>query len=101
MPSSDAYTEVINSQIPALHLLTGIGWEYLTPDEALELRGNKRSAVILEDILTEWLGTHNTFERKGKTYSFSEASVLAAVRKLKDGNFATGLIPPSEGVYEL
>src|SRR5688572_12088693 len=101
MPSSDAYKEIINSQIPALHLFTGIGWEYLTPDEALILRNNKKSTVILDDVLTEWLRTHNTFERKGKIYNFSEASIAAAIHKLKDINFATGLVPASEAVYEL
>ncbi|MEI2692410.1 MAG: hypothetical protein V9H69_22910 [Anaerolineae bacterium] len=42
MTTSDAYKEEISSQIPALQLLIALGWQYLTPDEALHLRGGRR-----------------------------------------------------------
>jgi type I restriction enzyme R subunit len=43
------------SQIPALQLLQKLGYKYLSPDEALQLRGNKTSNVILEEVLkTNW-----------------------------------------------
>jgi len=32
------------SQIPALQLLINMGYEYITPEEALKLRGGKRSS---------------------------------------------------------
>src|SRR5260221_3943584 len=99
MASADAYKELINSQIPALHLLTGMGWQYLTPDEALTARRGKKSAVILVDILAAWLREHSGYERKGKAYGFSDAHIAAAVRKLQDVNFAQGLFPTGEVVY--
>jgi type I restriction enzyme, R subunit len=40
------------SLIPALPLLMGPGWTYLTPTEALALRRGKLGAAILEDVLT-------------------------------------------------
>lgn len=43
------------SQIPSLQLLQNLGWEYLTHKEALKLRQERKSAVILEGILTEQL----------------------------------------------
>ncbi len=43
------------SQIPALQFLQKMGYEYLTPDEAIRLRGNKTTNVLLEDILRKQL----------------------------------------------
>jgi len=57
--SNDSYRELTASQLPALRLLMAMGWQYLTPSEALALRGGKRSAVILDGVLSEWLRTHN------------------------------------------
>ena len=39
------------SQIPAIELLQKLGYNYIMPDEALEMRGRKTSNVLLEDIL--------------------------------------------------
>ena len=50
-----SYLEDRISQIPALRLLMALGWHYLTPDEALALRGGKLANVILEDVLLDWL----------------------------------------------
>jgi hypothetical protein len=46
------------SQVPALQLLQNLGWQYLAPDEALELRGGKRSNVLLDD--NRWTFTVGT-----------------------------------------
>jgi type I restriction enzyme R subunit len=43
------------SQIPALQLLLNMGYQYLTPVEALQFRGNKTTNVILEDVLRKQL----------------------------------------------
>ena len=39
------------SQIPALQLLVELGYEYLTPAEALRERQGRMSNVLLESIL--------------------------------------------------
>jgi type I restriction enzyme R subunit len=67
------FREEYVSQIPALQLLLNLGYEYLTPHEALRLRGNRKSNVILTDILREWLQEHNHIEYRGQVYQFSEA----------------------------
>ena len=43
------------SQIPALQLLMKLGYRYLTPNEALEARGNRSSNVLLESVLKKQL----------------------------------------------
>ena len=95
------YRELISSQLPALHLLTGIGWQYLTPDQANTLRGNRRDAVILDGVLSDWLRTHNAIRYQGQRVPFSEANLLEALRRLKDINPTRGLIPASMDMYEL
>lgn len=46
-----SYIEDHISQIPALQLLIKMGYQYLSPDEAMELRGGRTSNVLLEPIL--------------------------------------------------
>ncbi len=96
-----SYLEDRVSQIPAARLLMAMGWQYLTPDQALNARGGSHSAVILTDILSAWLRQHNTITHRGRVIPFSDKNIAAAVRKLTDLDLSTGLIPTSEKVYEL
>ena len=41
------------SQISALQMLQNLGWKYLTPEEAVSLRGRRLSNVILESVLVD------------------------------------------------
>ena len=50
------------SQIPALQLLQKLGYTYLNQEEALELRGNKTSNVILEKVLRNQLKEINSIK---------------------------------------
>ena len=50
-----SYIEDHISQIPALQLLIKMGYQYLSPDEAMELRGGRTSNVLLEPILKKQL----------------------------------------------
>jgi type I restriction enzyme R subunit len=100
--SSESYRELTASQIPALRLLMTLGWQYLTPAEALEARGGKRSAVLLEGVLLAWLRTHNHIQHQGRQVPFSESNLALAVNKLRDGVRAgQGLIAASMDAYDL
>ena len=49
------------SQLPALMLLEKLGYTYLTPDEALAMRGGgKTSNVLLEEVLRNQLRRINS-----------------------------------------
>jgi type I restriction enzyme, R subunit len=50
MTRSQAYAEEISSQIPAVQLLVNLGWTYLTPAEALHLRGSREKNVVLTGV---------------------------------------------------
>ena len=43
------------SQVPALQLLQNLGYKYLAPAAAVELRGGRMGAVILESVLADQL----------------------------------------------
>jgi type I restriction enzyme R subunit len=88
------------SQIPALQLLQNLGWNYLTPAEAVKLRGGKLGTVLLEEVLAEQLRKLNRIQFKGQEYRFSEANIQSAVQALKDVVF-DGLVRTNEKVYDL
>jgi type I restriction enzyme, R subunit len=100
MPNAPAFREDLISQIPTLQLLMALGYEYLTPDDALAKRGGKFRNVILEDVLVKWLRQHNRIHYKGQDFAFSEANIQGAVRQLKEEPY-DGLVRTNEKIYEL
>ena len=88
------------SHLPALHLLQNLGWQYLKPDEALDLRGGKLSNVLLEGVLVPWLREHNLVRFKGKKLPFTEGNILSALQALKEIPF-DGLVRINEKIYDL
>lgn len=88
------------SQIPALQLLQHLGYSYLTPQEALELRGGRLSNVLLEGVLTDYLRRANAISYRGRSYPFSEGNILSAVQAVKDVPF-DGLVRTNQKIYEL
>ena len=89
------------SQVPALQLLINLGYKYIPPQEALELRGGKKSQVLWDVILKEQLGRINSITRKGKEYSFSESNINAAVVALKDLPIQDGFLNANAAFYDL
>ena len=100
MNQAPSINEDAISKLPALHLLQNLGWQYLTPDEALELRGGRLSNVLLEGVLVPWLREHNRVRFKGREVSFTEGNILSAVQALKEVPF-DGLVRTNEKIYEL
>lgn len=89
------------SQIPALQFLQKLGYTYLTPDEALALRGGKTTAVLLESVLRKQLETINSITYKGQSHEFAENNIKAGIQALKDVPMQTGYMAACEYVYNL
>lgn len=91
------------SQIPALQLLQKVGYTYLTPDEALQLRGNKTTNVILDDIVRKQLKEINAEKRisSTKTTYISDTNIENGIRALKDLPMNEGYMIASEALYNL
>ncbi|MCB0644455.1 MAG: restriction endonuclease subunit R, partial [Phaeodactylibacter sp.] len=88
------------SQVPALQLLQNLGFEYLSPAEALALRGGKTSGVLLEDILRQQLQALNRIHYKNEHYAYSESNISTGIQVLKNAPLQEGLISASEAVYK-
>ncbi len=99
-PELPSFLENHISQIPALQLLQNLGWGYLTPGEAVALRGGKLGNVLLEAVLVEQLRKLNRIRFKGEEYEFSEANIQTAVQALKDMRY-DGLVRTNEKIYDL
>jgi len=90
------------SQIPALQLLQNLGYTYLTPEEALQLRGNKTTNVILEDVLRKQLKEINSIQvSTTKTSIFSNENIERGILALKDLPMNEGYIHACETAYNL
>ena len=98
MSRAQDYNELYISQIPALEVLSKIGYIVMPPEKAEAMRGNLYN-VILKDVLYDQLKSFNNFEYKGKDYKFSEKNILQAMLDL-DESLADGLIKTNEKVYD-
>lgn len=94
------FNEEYLSQIPALQELIALGYEYLSPEQALAMRGGKNSNVLLEGVLREQLKKFNSIHYKGKDYHFSEANIQEAIQKIKNVKY-DGLQKTNEVIYDL
>lgn len=86
------------AKLPALHILTVLGWDYLSAAQCLALRGSER-AVVLEDVLREQLTRHR-FDHKGKTYPLSPAGIAQVMREITQTGLSQGLIPANRAIYQ-
>ena len=98
--SSFRFNEKHLSQIPALQLLTNLGYRYLTPTETLAMRGGRLSNVLLEEVLRDSLKRINRIQHKGDSYLFSEENLQSAIQRLKNVKY-DGLLKTNEAVYDL
>lgn len=88
------------SQIPALQLLANLGYRYLTPEQALAMRGGRLANVLLEEALRDSLKRINRIQHKGENYLFSEENLQTAIQRLKNVKY-DGLLKTNEAVYDL
>ena len=95
-PRSD---EDATSQLPALKVLMNLGWKYLTPEEALALRGGRTSEVLLHGVLEDWLRANNRIEYRGESVPFTEANIASAISNLCDEQ-DDGLVRTNEKIYD-
>jgi type I restriction enzyme R subunit len=95
------YQEELISQIPAVRLLVALGYHYLTPAEALALRGGRERNVVLTEVTAAWLCEHNRFSYGEQTFPFNNQAIAEAVRRLTELNLNEGVVRCNEGVTEL
>ncbi|PTT00415.1 restriction endonuclease subunit R, partial [Flavobacterium sp. HMWF030] len=99
--SIPSYIEDHISQIPALQLLIKMGYQYVSPDEAMELRGGRTSNVLLEPILKKQLEKINSIQYKDKEFSFSDSNINSAIIALRELPIQDGFIKANQAFYDL
>lgn len=96
-----SYQEDHISQIPAIQLLMKLGYKYISPEQALVLRDNRTSNVLLTPILKEQLAKINSINYKGEKHPFSDANINLAINELKDLPIHLGYINANQHFYDL
>ena len=90
------------SQIPALMLLEKLGYNYLTPAEALELRGGSAANVLLEPVLRERIEAINTVQVSStRTTVFTSQNITNGIEALRNAPMEEGFMSASQAVYDL
>lgn len=94
-------TEKYQSQIPAIQMLVALGFKPLPQAEAEKLRARPRN-VVLDSVLAEQLLKINSFQHRGKDYSFDLQDAHEALRRLKPTpDKIKGLKGTNQDVYDL
>lgn len=74
MKNTPKFQEEYSSKLPALALLSNLGWTFLSPEKALQARSNKTTEVVLRDVLREALQKRR-FVYAGKSHPLSAAAI--------------------------
>lgn len=97
-PHVPRFQEEYSAKLPALALLTNIGWEFLSPSKALAARGGKLDEVVLRSVLREQLQKRR-FVFAGKSHSLSNKSIDNLVTEMCSPALNEGLATANEKLY--
>ena len=90
------------SKGPALALLQKLGYQYLSPEEALQMRGGKTSNVLLEEVLRRQLRELNSIRiGNHKEERFSEQNIENGVLAMRNVPMESGYLSGNEAVYNM
>ncbi|HHY0497339.1 type I restriction endonuclease subunit R [Vibrio parahaemolyticus] len=92
------FQEEYSAKLPALTLLTNLGWSFLSPELALSARGGKADEVVLRQVLRSEL-QKRTFTFAGKTYPLSEKAIDNLIAEVCSPALNEGLLAANERLY--
>ena len=92
------FQEEYSAKLPALTLLTNLGWSFLSPEQALAARGGKTNEVVLRQVLRSEL-QKRTFTFSGKSYPISEKSIDNLIAEVCSPALNEGLLTANERMY--
>ena len=97
MSTTPETKEEYSAHIPALLVLSVLGWEYMSREACLATRGSTQD-VLLTSVLVEQLRKRH-FEYKGKLYQLSTNAIDQIVRELGAPALYDGLLTANEQLY--
>ncbi|MHA3098321.1 type I restriction endonuclease subunit R [Acinetobacter brisouii] len=92
------FQEEYSAKLPALTLLTNLGWSFLSPSQALAARDGKQDQVVLRQILRAEL-TKRSFSFAGQNYPLSEKSIDNLIAEMCSPALNEGLLTANEKIY--
>lgn len=98
MEFTPKFQEEYSAKLPALALLTNLGWSFLPPSQALAARDGKQDQVVLRQILRKEL-SKRTFPFAGKEYPLSPKSVDNLIAEICSPALNEGLLTANEKMY--
>ncbi|RDL42766.1 type I restriction endonuclease subunit R [Marinomonas piezotolerans] len=98
MQPSLKFQEEYSAKLPALTLLTSLGWSFLNPEQALAERGGKFDQVVLREVLKGELQKRR-FMFGGKSYPLSPKSIDNLIAEICSPALNEGLLTANEKLY--
>lgn len=92
------FQEEYSAKLPALTLLTNLGWSFLSPELALAARGGKYDEVVLRQVLRSEL-QKRSFTFAGKSYPLSEKAIDNLIAEVCSPALNEGLLTANERLY--
>jgi type I restriction enzyme R subunit len=92
------FQEEYSAKLPALTLLSNLGWSFLSPSQALAARDGKQDQVVLRQILRKEL-SKRTFPFAGQEYPLSPKSVDNLIAEICSPALNEGLLTANEKMY--
>lgn len=96
--SAPKFQEEYSAKLPALALLTHLGWTFLPPEQVLAARGGKYDQVVLRDILREELSKRR-FTFAGREHALSDKSIDNLIAEICSPALNEGLLAANEKLY--
>ena len=92
------FQEEYSAKLPALTLLTNLGWTFLSPEQALAAREGKTDQVVLRGLLRKAL-QQRTFTVAGKTQPLSDKAIDNLIAEVCSPALNEGLSAANERLY--
>ncbi|HQR96285.1 MAG TPA: type I restriction endonuclease, partial [Thiotrichales bacterium] len=92
------FHEEVSAKLPALTLLTNLGYQFLSPAQALAMR-ESLSSVVLVDVLREVL-QQKSIDFQGRRYPLSDAAIYNIIHQLSHPAMNEGLRIANEKLYD-
>jgi type I restriction enzyme R subunit len=96
MISGPRFQEEYSAKLPALALLSNLGWDFLPPEQAMLARAGKTDEVVLRGVLREQLGKRR-FIFGGTECSLSANTIDNLISEICTPALNEGLQPPTNG----
>ena len=92
------FQEEYSAKLPALALLSNLGWRFVSPAQAMAARGGKTDEVVLHDVLREQLGKRR-FIFAGNEYPLSDKTIDNLISEVSSPTLNEGLLAANERIY--